>query len=350
MPEPESTTNSVSMAATAPQLTNLVVAAAGAEKLGSVQVNGRLIWDEDATVRVFTPFAGIVRKIDVQVNDEVKKGQPLAEILSAEFEQALAEARKAASDFRKAERNLARIKDLAEHNAAPRKDLESAEADFSSADAEKKRTENRLAIYGSTTTETNRGFLLPSPLDGVVVEKNITPGQEVRPDQMLANLPQYTAPLFTITDPSKLWIQIDVTEAELGRVQPGRQFTFVSRAFPSQVFTGKVDNVSTFLDPNSRTIKVRGSVDNNGRLLKAEMFVTVALQEDRCAVASVPSKAVFLRGEKHYVFVETAPGQFMRREVKSGSEDDGHIPIFAGVDPGEKVVTDGCLLLQQLLK
>jgi cobalt-zinc-cadmium efflux system membrane fusion protein len=351
MAEPESTTNSVSMQPNAPQLTNVTVLQAGTQKSGSVEVSGRLVWDEDATVRVFTPFAGIVRKMDVQVNDVAKKGQPLAEIQSADFEQALADGRKAASDFRKAERNLARAKDLAEHNAAPRKDLESAEADFASAEVEKNRTETRLAIYGATTTATNQGFLLPSPLDGMVVEKNITPGQEVRPDQMLANLPQYTAPLFTITDPSKLWIQIDVTEAELGCVQPGREFTFVSRALPDRVFTGKVDNVSTFIDPNSRTIKVRGSVDNSRRLLKAEMFVTVTLQEEeRGTVASVPSKAVYLRGEKHYVFVETAPGQFVRREVASGSEDDGQVPIFAGVQPGEKVVSEGCLILQQLLK
>src|SRR4029077_1181604 len=111
------------------------------------------------------------------------------------------------------------------------------------------------------------------PLDGFVVEKSVTPGQEVRPDQMLANMPQYTAPLFVVTDPSRLWIQIDATEVDMAFLRPGCEFTFTSRAFPGQGFTGRVDTVSEFIDPATRTIKVKGSVDNSSRLLKAEMFV-----------------------------------------------------------------------------
>jgi cobalt-zinc-cadmium efflux system membrane fusion protein len=64
----------------------------------------------------------------------------------------------------------------------------------------------------------------------------------------------------------------------------------------------------------------------------------------------VPAKAVFLKGEKHFVFVEDQPGQFARREVQIGPEQDGHIVVLAGVDPGQRVVTDGCILLDQTLK
>src|SRR5207302_1597659 len=145
------------------------------------------------------------RKLFIDINQPVTRGAPLAEIQSAEFGQAQAEARKAASDFRRAQRNLDRVRDLFEHGAAPRKDFDSAEADFASAQAEKDRAEARLAIYGATAISGDHGFLLPSPLDGVLVEKNVNPGQEVRPDQMLANTPQFTAALFVVTDPSRLW-------------------------------------------------------------------------------------------------------------------------------------------------
>jgi cobalt-zinc-cadmium efflux system membrane fusion protein len=350
VPEAKVNGDTVIMATNSPQLAALTVEPVGAEQPAFVPLTGRLVWDEDATVRVFTPFAGIVRKLFVDLNQPVTKGMPLAEIQSPDFAQAQSDARKAASDLRHAEQNLTRLRDLFDHGAAPRKDLESAEADYASAQAEKDRAERRLAIYGAATTSTNQDFLLPSPLTGVLVERNVTPGQEVRPDQMLANMPQFTAPLFVVTDPARLWIQIDATELDLPHLRPGRELTFNSRAFPGQTFTGRVDTVSEFIDPNTRTIKVRGTVDNARRLLKAEMFVSVTLPDGKEPGASVPAKAVFLKGDKHYVFVEEQPGQFARREVQIGTEQNGRVLVLAGAQFGQQVVTDGCNLLQQLLK
>jgi len=108
--------------------------------------------------------------------------------------------------------------------------------------------------------------------------------------------------------------------------------------------------VSEFIDPATRTVKIRGTVENSERLLKAEMFVSVNLPADDAPAATVPSKAVFLNGEKHFVFVQGNPGTFERKEVKIGSEQEGRIPIIAGLQPGEQVVTEGCVLLQQVLK
>jgi cobalt-zinc-cadmium efflux system membrane fusion protein len=348
-PQASASNGTLTLPTNSPQLRALTIEPVAAHKAPSVPLAGRLIWNDDATVRVFTPFAGIVRKLLVDLNQPVAKGAPLAEIQSADFGQAQADARKAEGEFRRADLNLNRVRDLFEHGAAPRKDVESAEADFAAAQAERDRAEARLAIYGATATATNQDFLLPSPLEGILVERNVTPGQEVRPDQMLANLPQVTMPLFVVTDPSRLWIQIDATELELPCLRPGREFAFTSHAFPGQTFTGRVDAVSEFIDPSTRTIRVRGTVDNASRLLKAEMFVSVLLPGEEAAGTQVPAKAVFLSGDKHYVFVEKEPGQFARHEVQIGAEQDGRVLVLAGVRPGERVVTDGCILLQQAL-
>jgi cobalt-zinc-cadmium efflux system membrane fusion protein len=350
VPEAKVEGEAVIMATNSPQLTALTVEPVGAEQPAFVPLTGRLVWDEAATVRVFTPFAGIVRKLFLDLNQPVTKGMPLAEIQSPDFAQAQSEARKAASDLRRAEQSLSRLRDLVEHGAAPRKDLESAEADYAGALAEKDRTETRLAIYGATATTTNSAFLLPSPLEGILVERNITPGQEVRPDQMLANMPQFTAPLFVVTDPARLWIQIDATELDLPHLRRGRELTFNSRAFPGQTFTGRVETVSEFIDPNTRTIKVRGTVDNARRVLKAEMFVSVTLPDGQAPGASVPAKAVFLKGDKHCVFIEEQPGRFARQEVEIGAEQNGRILVLTGAQLGQRVVTEGCTLLQQMLK
>jgi cobalt-zinc-cadmium efflux system membrane fusion protein len=348
VPEPKVTADTVTIATNSPQLSAIMVQSATGRPDAIVPLSGRIIWDEDVTVRVFTPFAGIVRKLLADVNRPVRKGAPLAEIQSADFEQAVADARKAETDLRRTDRNLNRLRDLVEHNAAPRKDLEAAEAEYAGAQAEKDRTAARLAMYGAPASA-DHGFLLPSPLDGILVERNVTPGQEVRPDQMLANMPQFTAPLFIITDPSRLWIQVDATEVDLPHLRPGREFTFTTRAFPGEVFIGRVDVVSESIDPATRTIKVRGTVDNASRSLKAEMFVSVNLPGDETPGTTVPSKAVFLKGDRHYVFVEDSPGQFSRQEVKVGLEQNGRILVMSGVQAGQRVVTDGCILLQQTL-
>lgn len=341
--------NSLTIATNSPQRAALTIETVGPEQPAFVPLTGRLVWDDDATARVFTPFAGIVRNLLVGVNQPVTKGMALAQIQSPEFGQAQADARKADSDFRRADRNLIRLRELFDHGAAPRKDLESAEADFASAQAEKDRSEGRLAIYGALAASTNRDFLLPSPLDGVLVERNVTPGQEVRPDQMLANVPQFTAPLFTVSDPTKLWVWLDVTETFLSLVHKGQELTIRSKAFPDQTFKGQLDLISNSLDPTTRTVRVRGTVDNTSGLLKAELYVTVEIPDGTPASLQVPSKAVFLRDNQYYVFVETTQGNFQRQAVKLGSEREGKVAIRDGLKQGQRLVTAGCLLLQSLM-
>ena len=154
-------------------------------------------WNEDRTVRIFTPFAGRVSSILVQPGDNVKQGQTLAVIASPDFGQAQAETRRAQGEFALAKQNLARMRDLHEHGVAAAKDLNAAEADFARAESECKRTEARLKLYGGGS-EIDQTYALKSPLAGVVVEKNINPGQELRPDQMTSNAPA----LFVITNPA----------------------------------------------------------------------------------------------------------------------------------------------------
>jgi cobalt-zinc-cadmium efflux system membrane fusion protein len=349
-PETKVIGNTVTMPTNSPQAAALTVERVGAEQRAFVTLTGRLVWDEDATVRVFSPFAGIVRKLFVEVNQPVTKGTPLAEIQSGDFAQVQAEAHKAESEFRRAERNLARLTDLAEHGAAPRKDLEAAQADYASAQAEQERAEGRLAIYGaSVTAAAGKGFLLPSPLDGLLVERNVTPGQEVRPDQMLANVPQFTAPLFVVSDPKRLWVWLDVTEMHLPLVREGEELTIRSKAFPDQVFKGRLDLIGNSLDPTTRTLRARGSVSNPSLLLKAELYVTVEIPDAVPTSLQVPSKAVFLRNDQYYVFVETGTGQYQRQPVRLGTEREGRVAILDGLHEGQRLVTEGCLLLQSFM-
>lgn len=170
---------------------------------------------------------------------------------------------------------------------------------------------------------------------------------------MLANAPNLTAPLFIVSDPARLWVQLDVLESDIAVLHPGQNLHISSRAYPDKVFEGTLDNVGEALDPATRTVKVRGVVNNTEKLLKAEMYVTVDVTSEAPQTAAanieIPSKAVFMKDDQYYLFIETSPGEYQRQLVKPGSEQDGKVQIFNGVNAGQKVVTDGCLLLQALM-
>ena len=343
------TSNQVVIAKGSAPASSITAVAPSTPIAASLNLNGRLVWDDNVTTRLFTPFSGRVIKCPIGVGESVKTGTTLALIASPDYGQARADARKAEADLMLAERTLARVRELYDHGAAPQKDLQSAEADQARARSEQKRATERLALYGEHPEGEEQLFAFRSPMAGILVEKNINPGAELRADLMLANAAQLAAPQFVVTDPERLWVQIDVPERDQAKVRAGQSFTIRSANLPGKTFSGRIDVVGDGLDQNTRTIKARGSLANPGRLLKSEMFVLAELTIAPESGVAVPVRAVFLRGEKHCVIVEDSPGHYSRREVTIGSEVNGQILITSALEPGLRVVTDGAILLEQLL-
>jgi len=347
---PKITGEEIAFPTNAPQLSSFTVETARTSPVESTELFGRLIWNGDATANIFSPVAGRVLRISAQLNQRVAAGEVLAEVDSPDYSQALADARTAAGNFAAADKAFARAKELLAHGAAAQKDVEAAEAACVAAGAEKERASARLANYGGRQDSPNALYRLCSPLAGVLVDRNLSPGQEIRADMMLANAPQLCAPLFVVTDPARLWVQLDIPENELRHLQPGAAVTLRTQAFPGETFAGTVEQISQALDATTRTVTVRGRVDNAAGKLKAEMLVTAELAAAGQLRLQVPARAVFLHGEQHYVFVAEHPGVFQRREVKLGETTDGKVEIVAGLQPGEPVVSDGALLLAELLE
>ncbi|HZM03101.1 MAG TPA: efflux RND transporter periplasmic adaptor subunit [Candidatus Saccharimonadales bacterium] len=351
-PAPAVEGDSVTFATNAPQLASLTVEAAQPRQFAVTHLTGRLYWNDDATVRIFTPVAGRVLSTKVDIGDPVSIGAPLALIDSPDFAQARADALTSDGNLGSAQKAYERSKLLLAHGAAAQKDVDFAQAAFIAAQAEHDRAEARLANYGGSDHSTNTAYVLRSPLAGVLVDKNINPGQEVRPDQMLANMPALTAPLFVVSDPTHLWLQIDVPESDLSLLEPKERLRIYTPAFPDKMFDGTVSRIGDTFDPSTRTVKVRGEVDNPQNLLKAEMYVTVDVVENpgqTQKAVEISAKATFMKGNNYYLFVEESPGHFVRRQVTLGLEKDGKVPVFAGVSPGQRVVTEGCLLLEALV-
>ena len=353
-PAPAVKDGEVTFAAGSPQMDSIAVETAEPRTVAVRHLSGRLYWDDEVTVKIFTPVGGRVSTVLKDLGQTVSAGDALTEIDSPDFGQALAAARTAIANLAAADKENTRTKELYAHGAAAQKDVEAAEAAYQAALAERDRSEAVLANYGGSDRSTNELYRLRSPLAGTVVDKNINPGQELRPDMMLGNVPQTYNPLFTVSDPTKLWLQVDVPEGGLAWLEKGQTLTVFSRAFPGKSFAGTVDKIGDSLDPSTRTVLVRGVVANPDLLLKAEMYVTVDVAEpvDKIGTAGVeiPASAVFLVDNDSYLFIETTPGHFHRQLVKTGTESDGKIPIYEGLTAGQKVVTEGALLLQAIVQ
>jgi len=349
-PTPRVEGDKITFPTNAPQLGYLTVEPVQERKAAAVGLYGRLAWDDDVTVRMYSPVGGRVIAIPVEVNQRVAAGDALASLDSPDFGQALANARTAVGNLAAADKAFARAKELFAHGAAAQKDVEAAEAAYIAANAEKDRAEATLANYGGSDASTNEIYSLCSPLAGVLVEKNISPGQEIRSDLMLANAQQFINPQFVVTDPTRLWLFLDVDELIVTSLASGREVFIHTPAHPDKIFHGRLEIIGHELDPTTRTIKVRCLVDNGDNLLRAEMYVTADVASSGTAGVDVSTKALFMKGEQHCVFVELATGQFERHEVKLGAENNGRTTVLDGISAGQRVVSEGSLLLESILE
>lgn len=323
-----------------PQLALLTLSTAAPARAMTVELPAKLVWNEERTQRIYPPFAGRVMAIKADVGQAVKPGTLLAQLASPDFGQAQSETAKAEADERLMNKALLRQRELFEAGIVARKELEQAEAEAERARAEVERARARTRLYGSGGG-VNQQLALSASIGGVVVERNLNPGQEVRPDLAGPGVPA----LFVVTDPSSLWLQIDARESEVGTVRPGATFELAIAALAGQKFEGRVINASDFIDPQTRTIKIRALVANPQRLLKAEMLATARFERHFDSGVVVPASAVLLHGAGHSVFVQTRPGEFEPRAVELAYLGPKEVVVSSGLQAGEQVVSDNALLL-----
>jgi cobalt-zinc-cadmium efflux system membrane fusion protein len=304
---------------------------------------GRLVWDEEKTVKIFSPFAGRVQRVDVQLGQQVTKGQTLAIIQSPEFGMVQNDAKKSELMANLARLNLNRAKELFDQGIIAKKDLDQVSADSLQAFAEYDRALARMQSLGAINKSVDQRFQLTSTVKGTVVERNIYPGRELGID---LNAP----PSFVVTDPSNLWAILELSEVDIGRFELGAEVTIFNNALPNEKLKGQISRIAEFIDPVTRTVKVRVTVPNDSLRLKAEMFIQAEIPLSHVDGLIVPSKAIVLIGDSHYVFVEIEPNQYIRKNVKLGTQFLEKTEVIEGLYASEKIVFDGALYLNEILR
>lgn len=313
-----------------PQLSYLRIEASVALPVPLIEpIPGRIAYDDDVTARIFSPVTARIIRPLANVGDVVKLGQGLVVLDVPDY----ADLAKSESDRRTKEAAYKRARELHDAEVIARRDLESAENDLRAAEADSGRARARLRSLGAVAG----GLGLVSPRAGVVTERVASPGVEVRPDAQ--------APLYVVTDPGRVWAVAELAEKDLGKIVIGQTVSISVDAYPEQRFTGKVMAVGDVLDPLTRRIVVRCSVENSERKLKPEMFARISPESTEQKLPRVPNPALVTEGLNTHLFVETAPGVLERRRVKLAFRGVDVSYVAEGVSPGDRVVTAGAILL-----
>jgi len=336
---------------------------------GMIRATGKILVSEDRVAVIGPVHEGRLVRLYSGQGSKVRKGQKLADLESADIDQAEAEYLKALADAENARRSSTaelrlaqatydRTKMLYEKTITAGKNLQSAEHDLEVAKAS---AANSLASTKAALTAARRHLLilglkdsdidalaskpslaavfsLTSPIEGIVVERNATVGATVGTE----------ANLFKIIDLSRVWIDANVFEKDLQRVKLGQGVKVFVTAFPGTTFSGKVILVSSVVDPETRSVKVRTEVPNPDGRLKPDMFANVEIITDlHPATISIPQSALLSDGGKTVVFVAEGSG-YKKRVVTAGMQSSDRVEIIEGLNAGDKVVVKGnYLLLQQ---
>ena len=174
-----------------------------------------------------------------------------------------------------------------------------------------------------------------SPLSGVVTEKLVQEGQYVNVGD----------PLFSVADLSLIWVDLEVFESDFPLVRVGQEVSIESRSYPGHTFHGKVKLIYPFLDPKTRTVRLRVEIPNTGLKLKPEMYITATIKVPLADSIVVPAGAIMDTGKRQVIWVESKPGIFLQRDVKIGARSGKDVQILAGLKAGEKVATTGSYLI-----
>ncbi|HET8633132.1 MAG TPA: efflux RND transporter periplasmic adaptor subunit [Gemmatimonadales bacterium] len=313
-----------------------------------IEVTGTVAFDGDQATTVLSPVSGPVTRVLVQPGDRVSRGQPLAYVTSPDFAAAVADFRKAAA----AERNLSRIARLDSalfaNDALARRELEQAETDALAAHADREAALAQLRALGvdqATLARLDAGqdvsvveAAIRAPLAGTVVERLVSPGQLLEAGATSA---------FTVANLSRMWVMASVFESDLPSVRSGDAALVRLTNLPDTMM-GRVDNIAAEVDPETRATSVRIVVPNPGNLLKKDMYVRVTLRSRRQRAGMLVPVSAVLRDDDNRPIVYVAADSlgFERRSITLGTRQDSTYEVTDGLQPGDRVVTEGGLFLQ----
>ena len=310
----------------------------------------RIALDPRREAHVSAVTGGQLERILVRPGDPVTAGQGLATVLSPDLGEAIGAHLSAGARLEVATAKRDRVSQLLAEGVSSKSQLADAEAEHTVAAAEHEAAEERLRVFGVEPASVvpakgqhfSSRFSVKSPVEGAVLTIDASVGKSVEPGDAL----------FHVGNLDEVWLLADVYERDLASVKPGSAMSFTVDAYGAEVFTGTIDQVGDWLDPDSRTAEIRVVVPNADHRLKPNMFAKARLSLADGPVAdglAIPADAVQTVDGKASAFVEVEPGKYAVRPVKVEPLADGRFQVLAGLAAGDRVVIDGAFTLKSEL-
>jgi cobalt-zinc-cadmium efflux system membrane fusion protein len=314
-----------------------VVEAGNYVAANTLDVTGVVNPDISRAIPVISMASGKVLEIKARLGDQVRKGQLMLRVLSADISQAFSDYRQALADEALAKAQLERSKILLDKGAIAQKDYEVAVDTEEKARVTVETTDAHLMVLGADKAHPTAIVDIFAPITGVVTDQQVTASAGVQS----LNSPNP----FTISDLSSVWVICDVYENDMGFVRTGEIADIHLAAYPNVVLKGRIGNILPTLDPNIRTAKVRLEVNNPG-MLRMGMFVTATFfGMSREKHASVPSSAILHLHDREWVYVPIDNRRYRRTAVTAGDTLPGdQQEILSGLTPGQRVVSNALVL------
>lgn len=313
-------------------------------------LGGRVAFDDLRISHVFSPVAGRVTRVLAQPGDRVKQGAALATLTSPDVGSTFSDLVKAQADMEAADLEAKRQRELFEAHAGPQKDLEAAENALKKARAELSRAEQKAKLLRAGGADAvTQELALRAPIDGEVISRAVNPGMEVQGQYGGGNAVE----LFTVGELDEVLVMADLHEMELPQVHVGDPVRVSVVAYPGRTFEGRVEWISSALDPQLHTARIRCRIKNPDSLLKPEMYATVSVEVRRPEAVALRRSGLVRLGAQTMAMVSlgVAPDgrrRFERRPVQVDEDVSGDFyPVQRGLKEGEVVVVDGALLLSQ---
>lgn len=334
-PAPAEVSTEIALDDKTAQMLGIQVAAAGRARLPLVvRASGRIVAQVQRTRQVRTPFTGRVESVAVEINQPVRASQTLAVVTSPDLPVLKAEMAKADAALGAAQKTFQRQKRLTEIGAGSQRELQQAQLELDAARIERERALLRIRESGLDPEKilgTNPRINITAPQSGVVVERNVSPGELIASDALL----------FRLVNTDVVDALLDVYETHLDSIRTGQVVEIRVPAHPDRIFRGRVTTVGTVLDPQSRTVPVRVTLNNSQQSLKPEMLCEAEIVVGQTANAvAVPESAVVDDDGIPVVYVRSGQ-KYVRRPVHLGAKTLRSVEVLSGVNPGELVVTRG---------
>jgi membrane fusion protein, heavy metal efflux system len=348
-PEPQTPGSQSNVSLTKDQLQHIrLFTVASARFHKTVVANGAVDFDNDQATTVLAPFSGPVSRLLVSLGDRVKKGDALAAVASPDFAAAMSAYHKALATAQ-TNRHLADLdQDLAQHNGVALREAAQAETDAANAEADRDAALQALIslnVPAEAIKDIQQGRpitqpegMIRAPIAGTVVEKLITPGELLQAG---------TTPCFTVANLSRVWVMAQVFGSDLASVSLGDSAT-VETGIDAKSFSGRVDNISAVVDPDTRSVAVRVVADNPGDFLKRQMYVRVLIEARAESSGLLVPVSSILRDDENLPFVYLAQpdGSFSRQHVTLGGRTGEQYVVADGIKAGDQIVIDGGIFVQ----